>query len=359
MRVLSRLAGWMLGAALVSGCTGAGEATGPGSGLPAVGRPAAASQGPRVAVVAALRGDVKVEPGAGPAFAAVSELQLLHDDRLVVGPDSFVLVALHNGHVVRLNAGTDLRVDAMATFHDPPAGTDLEQSFAQLLSPTEREDVALRGAITRVAGWNTRMSAAETIAPQAPPTPQKPEVKLEGAADGRAADAAEAPSGGASPRLPELADAPADALGGAGSVAAPEQRPPVRDVPTEAKKSSKSQAPAGPAKASEDDASESTQPPSAGAKQPAPPTGLDLPKFVVHQRDLDGQRTRVSLPGPFTLVRAELAACAGAGTKIRGRIAGKKLVELQLDGATRKCVPGLIGKAVALEDGWIEMTVTP
>ena len=162
--------------------------------------------GPRVAVVVAFRGTVTVEPsplGEGATFPAVPELQLLRDDRLVVGPDSFVLVALHNGHVVRLNAGASLRVDAMATFDDPPAGTDLEESFARLLSPSERGDAELRGAITRVAGWNTRMSAAETIAPQppqAPPLMQRLSARIEDDArpvtqDPADASGAEQPSG--------------------------------------------------------------------------------------------------------------------------------------------------------------------
>jgi hypothetical protein len=351
----------MLGAALAIGCTGTGEPAGPGQGLPAVGRPLGATQGPRVAVVVALRGDVKVETaGEGMSFTAKPELQLLRDDRLVVGPDSFVVVALYNGHMVRLNAGTDLRVDATATFHDPPAGADIEESFAQLLTPSERDDVALRGAVTRVAGWNTRMSAAETIAPQAPPTPSLLEAPVRAEEDAEQIEAGAPPPSAAKPAGYSAADQPMDGLGGGGSAEPPQQRTtpakddaPATDTMPGAKKA---KAPNKP----ESDKDEGRDAPSSGASsKPGPTTTLDLPKIVVHQADRDGKRTNVSLPGPFVPVRAELAACAGAGAKIRGQISGKKLVELQVNGAAKKCVPGLIGKAVALEDGWIEMTVTP
>ena len=300
MRVLSRLAGWMLGAALTMGCDGAA----PTPGLPAIGRPEGTSQGPRAAVVVAMRGDVSVEPSelaSGTSFPARPELQLLRDDRLVVGPRSFVLVALHNGHIVRLNEGSRLRVDAMAAFADPPAGTGIEQRFADALSPAERDDVELRGAITRVAGWNTRMSAAETIALQsaqsAPPLPQDLPERIKAAtADTRTGSA---PLSGASQRNLKLTD----------------------------NKSSSSKA-------------------------------ADLPNTVDH-RDLADRRTRVGLPGPLRTARAELAKCAGPGAKIRAQVRGERLVALEIDGVASKCVPGLIGKTVAQSDGWIEMTVQP
>ena len=373
MRVLSRLAGWMLGAALVVGCSG--EGTGPTSGLPAVGRPPGASQGPRVAVVVAFRGTVTVEPsplGEGATFPAVPELQLLRDDRLVVGPDSFVLVALHNGHVVRLNAGASLRVDAMATFDDPPAGTDLEESFARLLSPSERGDAELRGAITRVAGWNTRMSAAETVAPQppqAPPLMQRPSARIEDDARPVTQDPADA-SGAEQPSGQVAADRPMDSLGAAGTVEPPQRRSPTAkdDAPstddTDVKKPTGSPpaAPSGgstkPGDKNNDKAKAEPEAESTSSEKPSPPRSLDLPKIVVHRSD-DGKLLRVSLPGPFVVVRAELASCAGPGAQIRGRIAGKKLVELRIGASPTKCVPGLIGKAVALTDGWIEMTVKP
>ena len=301
MRVLSGLAGWMLGAALTVGC----DAATPAPGLPAIGRPEGTSQGPRAAVVVAMRGDVSVEPSelaSGTSFPARPELQLLRDDRLVVGPQSFVLVALHNGHIVRLNEGSRLRVDAMAAFADPPAGTGIEQRFADALSPAERDDVELRGAITRVAGWNTRMSAAETIAPQpaqsAPPLPQDLPERIEAAT--------------------------ADTRTGSAPLLGASQRDLKR---TDTKKGSSSKA-------------------------------ADLPNTVDH-RDLADRRTRVGLPGPLRTARAELAKCAGPGAKIRAQVRGKRLVALEIDGVASKCVPGLIGKTVAQSDGWIEMTVQP
>ena len=366
MRVLSGLAGWMLGAALTVGC----DAATPAPGLPAIGRPEGTSQGPRAAVVVAMRGDVSVEPSelaSGTSFPARPELQLLRDDRLVVGPQSFVLVALHNGHIVRLNEGSRLRVDAMAAFADPPAGTGIEQRFADALSPAERDDVELRGAITRVAGWNTRMSAAETIAPQpaqsAPPLPQDLS-EPSGAATVDVADTKtnQGPPSGASKRNSKPTD---DAKNGGGG--GPLQRgsdkarteeplentkpdpssPPQDDTPAPK--------PEGDQKTPEEDKGSSK---SSDTKKSSSSKALDLPDTVDHLDRAD-RRTHVGLPGPLRAERAELAKCAGPGAKIRAQVRGKRLVALEVNGVASKCVPGLIGKTVAQPDGWIEMTVQP
>ena len=336
MRVLSGLAGWMLGAALTVGC----DAATPAPGLPAIGRPEGTSQGPRAAVVVAMRGDVSVEPSelaSGTSFPARPELQLLRDDRLVVGPRSFVLVALHNGHIVRLNEGSRLRVDAMAAFDDPPAGTGIEQRFADALSPAERDDVELRGAITRVAGWNTRMSAAETIAPQsaqsAPPLPQDLPERIEAAtADTKVSQAL--PSGASKRDRRPTDGVELGGDGGGGSL--PSKPDTDRKVPKDKASSNSSD----------------TKKKSSSSK------ALDLPDTVDHLDRAD-RRTHVGLPGPLRTARAELAKCAGPGAKIRAQVRGKRLVALEIDGVASKCVPGLIGKTVAQSDGWIEMTVQP
>ena len=296
-----------------------------------------------MAVIVAVRGEVQVAPSEGEGFAARPELQLLRDDRLTVEPGSFVVVALHNGYLVRLNEGTGLRVDGLASFDDAPTGADLEQRFSALLSPSEREDEALRRSISRVAGWNTRMTAADTI-------PTQP-------AQARAAAPASASAKDDEAPTVEVASLPDTAP--SGGVAA---GPPVAAPPAEAK----------------DDA------PRRGADKVEPPKKIgsgpktrdrsdsdemggdvktsassDLPAEVTHHSALTGERKTVSLPAPLKQLRQVLARCAGAGAVVRVEIKAGRFVALKINGVASQCTPALIGEAVALTDGWIEMTVTP
>jgi len=370
MGVLSSLAGVVLGAALTIACGASAPAELPT--LPAVGRPTEASQGPRVAVIVAARGDVSVEPShlsdGSTSFPAVAQLQLLRDDRLIVGPKSFVLVALHNGHIVRLNEGSSLRVDTLAAFGDPPAGSDIEERFAARLLPEERDDADLRGAITRVAGWNTRLSAAETIAPQ--PAQQPMEPPLADTKRERVDPVVDGPQGGGQAGLPGSADRPTD-LPGNGAPKPREEddgiqsdakttprRPPVKDPEKGSPKragdeendeeKSKTESSRGPTPAS---------PPPANAKKSTSSPGLDLPETVEHRSDADGTRKNVGLPGTMRPLRAELAQCAGRGGKIRVQVRGQKVVALEINGAPGKCPVDLIGKTVAEPDGWLTIPV--
>jgi len=354
-----------LGVALVLGCN---EPSGPLASPPAVGRPAEVSQGPRVGVVVALGGNVTVIPAAGPAFPAAPELQLLRDDRLVTAADSFVVVQLHNGHLVRLGANQRNVVEMLAPFHDPPAADDLEARFVRLLTPAERDDPALRGAITRVAGWNTRMSAAQTFAAlpasaaPAPVTPEPPVPEAPGAADG-------AIRGGISP----AEDVP---LAGVGGVEADEERapaaesksrpapkpmpaPPARVPPSDAKSkgSSRAEAPGskGPVSPPESRAPE-VEEAKGDRAEPAPRPSPQLPAQLRFTPAGGGAAQLLDLPTPLRGAVA-LAACAGAGAKIAGRVQGHKLVALTVDGAAR--CQELVGKASSLADGTFELTVKP
>ncbi len=354
----------MVGAALTVGCAEPAPPLLPV--LPAIGRPEGVSQGPRVAVIVALRGDVTVEPSQGGSFAGSEQLQLLRDDSLRVGPGSFVMVALHNGHVVRLNEASALRIDALAPFADAPAGDDLEDRLAALLSPTEREDAALRGAITRVAGWNTRMTAAETIAPLPrvtdPPPPERVKEPVEpdgiGALGGVEAPATKSgepqtdepmkqPTQGADAEDADRTERPRP---GKTTAKGPPSPVPPADAPS---------AEAPDDSTTEEKAKPSTDDKKAPDRKDSSSAAGDLPGFVMHTPDGGGATIRTSLPGPLVSKRLELARCAGVGAVIRGRITGKKLVELRVDGAASTCVPELLGKGVGLSDGWIEMTVLP
>jgi len=371
---------WMMLAligALVLGCN---EATGPLSLPAAVGRPIAASQGPRVGVIVAQGGGVTIVPSKGQAYAGGPDQQLLRDDSLVTAADSFVVVQLYNGHLVRLGANQRNVVEMLAPFHDPPADDDVEARFVRLLSSEERDDPALRGAITRVAGWNTRMSAAQTFAalpsraapvrtdeapPAAPPPPPPP--------------VAEASTPIGSTQEDSKRDTPLDGLGGGAAERAEKRsdtnqgRPAPKSDPVSPpkdQKASKKRQPTdgapgggsppvqGPASRSPSDQEEAEESKSELESAPAPvPMPVPaLPKQLRFMPAGGGKAQLLDLPTPLKGA-AELATCAGAGAKITGRVKDHKLVALAVNGVV-KC-QALVGKASTLADGSFELTVTP
>jgi hypothetical protein len=363
MLVVSRWMMWALAGALFFGCE---QPSGPLSLPPAVGRPDEASQGPRVGVIVARGGEVTIVPSKGSAFSGLPDRQLLRDDKLVTAANSFVVVQLHNGHFVRLGASQSNVVEMLAPFHDPPAGEDVEDRFVRLLTPEERDDPELSGAITRVAGWNTRMSAAESFA--ALPAVQKPPMP-------------EAPGSGA-PRAPSVSQAPApisapeaDMAGnGEGRPAdevesakqSPKPAPKRRETESKSEtrrpspddagsKSKDSSAP--PTDAPKAEEAEEAQVPPAAPPAPAPaPAPAQLPgqlKFTPTK----GRARLVDLPEPFKSGAAALAKCAGAGAKVTGSVLQGKVSGLKVSGAN-KC-QDLVGKATTLEDGTFELTVKP
>lgn len=350
-QAFSRLAALMLGGVLwAAGC--GGEPAGPLTMPPAVGRPEGTSQGPRVAVIVAARGGVTIVPRTGANFTGGPHRQLLRDDTIVVAADSFVVVELYNRHLVRLKPNERYVVEMLAGFHDPPAGDDLEARFMGMLEPAERDDEALRGAIGRVAGWNTRKTAAETIAPL--PLPPRDADELAGGdiptappARSNAGDEPESPAVGGSGEFGR--GKPADPLGrddGAPVADAragePSKRPETESSPepdtsrprAESKKASDAQpdAEAGPA--------------------------LDLEDRVTFTPAGGGTPLKLSLPQVLRPGRAALASCAGAGATIVAQVKDRKLVALTVGGDPR-CQKGLLGKKVGLADGSFELRVTP
>ncbi len=346
---------------------------------PAVGRPDGVTQGPRVAVVVAVRGDVTITPASGEMFVATAEQQLLRDDRVRTAPGSFVVLELHNGHIVRLNQGSDLRVDALAVFDDPPAGDDRDQRFAALLAPDEAKDLELRGAITRVAGWNTRMSAGHTIAPLAADArsandlSQADEDAAIGGRDRHRIPANELP---APEQAKEENDAPPAVASGqpkqdetpdrTGNTVPPspspdkkktsstpaesKPKPPPPRKPTDSSASGPSSgSPGGPSRAEDDADSEGRRDQDAVAKLP------DRVRFTPNV----GTAQDVALPPQFGPHRATLAKCAGIGAEVRLRIQSGKVTEIQVNKQTSACAPALKQVALNLADGWISLRVIP
>lgn len=365
MLVVSRWMMWALAGALFLGCQ---QPSGPLSLPPAVGRPGEASQGPRVGVIVARGGEVTIVPSKGAAFPGLPEQQLLRDDKLVTAAKSFVVVQLHNGHLVRLGASQSNVVEMLAPFHDPPAGEDVKDRFVRLLTPEERDDPQLSGAITRVAGWNTRMSASESFAAlpavETPPPPPPPPMT-------------EAPGSGAGAPPPAQAPAPitaapqADPQGRLAEEGSEPAKPSPKPAPKHRESESKSantRRP-GPADAEgskeEDNGKGSTAPPaddSESQEPEAPPASAPVPASAQLPGQLKftpakGAARQVNLPEPFKSGAAALAKCAGAGAKVTGSVLRGKVSGLKVNGAN-KC-QDLVGKATTLEDGTFELTVKP
>ncbi len=337
-------------------CVGCGEPATRGGGpeIAAAGRPAGVSEGPRAAVILAVSGSATVTPSRGEPFAARPDQELLADDTIATAAGGLVVLELHNRHVDRVTPGGTLRVDALAVYGEPPAGDDVAERFAALLSPAERGDASLQVA-SRVAGWNMRMTAAQTYAPLSAPgrrdvdgAPTLEEPVADGPVEGEPppppADPSPEPSGGSGDRRDSPSTELKDPFGRGRNVESSRPRSEPESAPrTDDKKSSKRD---------EDDDSVG------GVGKPAAPAGgLDLPDQVMFQADSGGKALRVSLPGPLVQRRAELAACAGAGATIRVQVRARKIVAVTVGGAPLKCTAALIGRSVGLDDGWIELRV--
>lgn len=320
----------------------------------AVGRPADASTGPRVGVVVASSPGVRIEPWKGGAFAASEGVMLVRDDRLVTGSDprSFVVVELYNGHVVRLGHGTEIAVERIAVFNAPRSGDGVMVQFEKALRPEELADDAMRGAISRVAGWNSRMTAAETVAPVSVPVPlQKPAVETE-------LQGVEMPAEGQPDPGPRLDGSPADPLraperGGPGKPAVePNSRP--GKLPTSK--------PNGPHGAGDEAGGLPTtqspmpEPPSsADAKKASESKKPDLADKVQFKRNAGGEQT-IDLPAALVVEREQLAACAGAGARLRVQVENKLIRKISVVGSARVCALKT-DKAVELDDGTMEIRV--
>lgn len=355
MLVCSRWMMWTLAGALFLGCN---EPTGALSLPAAVGRPAEASQGPRVGVIVALGGQATIVPSKGQAFPGRPEQQLLRDDKVVTAADSFVVVQLHNGHLVRLGASQSNVVEMLAPFHDPPAGDDVEARFVRLLTPAERDDPTLSGAITRVAGWNTRMSASENFA-------ALPAAEGLGASAPAVAPAPEAQ--GDSPReerddIEGVADADKKSRGRSEAKSSPapaeieEARKPADDKPTDKDADDSNAKSKGKSAKSEEESAPDGGGDIGGHPGAPAPAAAQLPGKLKFTPASGAATQTLELPTPLKGAQA-LANCAGIGAKITGSVKDHKLVALKVDGKIR--CQELVGKPSTLDDGSFELTVTP
>jgi len=345
---------------------------------PAAGRPAGVSEGLRAAVVVAVVGAATVQPSTGAAYPAGPDQELLADDTIVTAADGFVMLELHNGHVVRVRSDEGLRVDKTAAFGEPAAAGALADRLAAALSSGEARDPRLQVA-ARVAGWNMRMTSARTFGVQQEPPRTEEKAKddapeageLGGSAEragpvssapspGGAAAPAPPPDPGAAPEADPVVDTkaakntrPADKEG----TTRPRPDPSQQADPSPSPSPSPSPTPTTPKPAPAEPASPTDSSTKKQSKAPELDVSLDLPESVDFTPD-GGVKGNVGLPGPLRARRLELALCAGKGVRIRGRVQGGKLVKLEFPGA-EKCGAGIIGGTVALKDGWLELRVKP
>jgi len=368
---LVRLSQVVLAGFLALGCDGGGAAEVTADAqAPAVGRPEDASGGPRVGVVVLASPDVRVHPSRGSAFRADQGVMLVRDDTLATTADagSFVVVELYNGHLVRFNHGSKIVVEKIAVFDAGRAGDDLAQRFEKVLRPEELVNAEMRGAISRVAGWNSRMTAAETIAAlpagQLAPPPNS-DAKAERPMRGDVPEEAELGPVADAPAQAPVPSSPTDTLktGGGGLDKIPEgddgdqgvpvkntrpQSPPVeenkRAEDAEAKQASKKGKQSG------------AELPGAELPEPSSPKveSLDLPGMVSFTPD-GGSTSTIELPLALSLERVRLAECAGRGALLRAHVVKGLIKEIVIDNG-KKCSLET-SRALTLPDGWLEMHV--
>lgn len=314
---------------------------------PAVGRPERATAGPRVGVIVVATPGVQVEPREGPAFAATQGTMLVRSDRLAMGSaaDSFAVVELYNGHLVRLSQGADVVVEKLAVFDAPPAGDDLAQRFEKMLRKEELADEDLRGAISRVAGWNSRMTAAETIATM----PSKRETS-------RPPPTVETPN---APRM----DRPLDPPGGPEEGDGPQKNAPDDHGPGLEDGPSKNKLPDRPADKQPTGSDDGgvlkvpepmprTDPSSADTKKSSD-TVPDLPDRVGFKPD-DKAMKEIDLPQELKAERKALAACAGRGATVKVRVMHGEIQKIEVSDG-KKC--SLSVKKLQMDDGVLQMEV--
>ncbi|MDF1563438.1 MAG: hypothetical protein P1V51_10350 [Deltaproteobacteria bacterium] len=124
--------------------------------------------GEPLAQVILVQGEVELQrPGQEPRALAVGT-QLDGRDVIVTDFESFAILHLKNGHLVRIDEELRLRVDKIALLGTTREAAPAARQLAALLYPEEEplRAEALASA-ERTAGWHSRITAVETV-PAAP-----------------------------------------------------------------------------------------------------------------------------------------------------------------------------------------------
>lgn len=138
------------------------SACSPNQAAPSVAvRPAAAGSGDARAFVQLVKGPARIRTAAGFTFDAKPGVPLLIGDEIESPAGGLVVLRLANDYLVRVDAGVALRIKDIVLLDAPHAGEGLAAQLDRLLTKDEQRQGE------RIAGWHARLTAAETVPPQA------------------------------------------------------------------------------------------------------------------------------------------------------------------------------------------------
>jgi hypothetical protein len=182
-------------------------------------RPPAAGSGPVVARVHLCGGTGSLVRAGQTEFPAAPGLPLLRTDELRVPPSEFLVVALDNGYLVRIDEDLTLRVSDIVLLGAPRTRQSLAEQLDRLVTREERAQAE------RLAGTQARRSAAESMPaqPQAPPPviASSPPPPTRAGSPPRVSRGLPVPPRPASPPPPPPAPAPSPITAGAPPPGAP------------------------------------------------------------------------------------------------------------------------------------------
>jgi hypothetical protein len=180
-------------------------------------RPPAAGAGPVVARVHLCGGTGSIVRAGQTEFPAAPALPLLRSDELRVPPSEFLVVALDNGYLVRIDEDLTLRVSDIVLLGAPRTRQSLAEQLDRLVTREEKAQAE------RLAGTQARRAAAESMPAQsqgAPPpvvAASPPPSPRPAASPSRVARGLPTPPPAASPPPPPPIAAPAPSPPAAGA----------------------------------------------------------------------------------------------------------------------------------------------
>lgn len=315
---------------------------------PKANRPAATTEA-IVAHVLHVSGQTTVTPRGGAPFVAAVQHDLVPFDRLEPAEGAFAILALENGHVVRVDDAGALDVKDILMLRAPPTGRPVGEQLALLLEPTERRPDLEQGVVERAAAWRHMRRAGETSG--AREEAKKEDSGGEGAGGGvdDADDAVRSSSEAVRGRVAAGAPAPAKRRGPAREVASPKQLPAAPS-------------PAAGLPAPIADMAQNVAPP------PPPPPPTVEPGVVAAA----GASPRVAAPlatSPF--LGGDVRGCLTETATATGvdeqsvvlwlQVRGRVVTRVRFAGAlpVGACAAGLAGRSVDVADGWLVVKAGP
>ncbi len=115
-----------------------------------------------VAAVMLIQGTVTIHDGDG-SYPADLGTGLRRSDTVVTGEESAVVLHLHNNHLVRLDEDLELEVADIVLLDAPDIPLDVDSALSSLLYPGERDEMRGADEASRVAGWQSRLSAGHSV----------------------------------------------------------------------------------------------------------------------------------------------------------------------------------------------------